>query len=52
MRGDCSNRLKAAEDYLVSRDITADDKHNWKVSVERDPAIEKGFCEIQVEAAT
>ena len=30
-RGDASNRIKAAEDFLVSREITGDDKHNWEV---------------------
>ena len=32
-RGDVSNRIKAAEDFLVSRGITNDDRHNHKVSI-------------------
>jgi crossover junction endodeoxyribonuclease RusA len=50
MRGDCSNRIKAAEDYLVSREITPDDRHNVKVSAERDATVEPGTCRIMVEA--
>lgn len=38
-RGDVSNRIKACEDYLVSRGITGDDKHNRKVSIERDESL-------------
>lgn len=38
-RGDISNRIKATEDYLVSRGITGDDKHNRKVSIERDGSL-------------
>jgi Holliday junction resolvase RusA-like endonuclease len=34
-RGDASNYIKAPEDYLVSRLITADDRHNWRVSCEK-----------------
>ncbi len=34
IRGDITNRIKAAEDYLVSRGLTGDDRHNHKVSVE------------------
>ncbi len=45
MRGDVSNRIKAAEDYLVSREITGDDKHNWKVSVEK---ADVENCEIEI----
>lgn len=45
-RGDISNRIKAAEDYLVSREITGDDKHNRKVTIERDDAV--AWCVITV----
>jgi len=48
MRGDISNRIKAAEDYLVSRKITGDDKHNVKVSIERADVLE---CEVEITAA-
>lgn len=47
-RGDVSNRIKAVEDYLVSRQITPDDKHNWKVSAERADVED---CHVQVTAA-
>jgi Holliday junction resolvase RusA-like endonuclease len=46
-RGDVSNRIKALEDYLVSRKITGDDKHNRKVSIEVDESLNE-FCEITV----
>ena len=49
MRGDCSNRIKAAEDFLVSREITGDDRHNWKVSIERDEGLTDG-CLVRVRA--
>lgn len=38
--GDASNRIKAAEDYLVSRNITGDDKNNHRVSIEIDEQME------------
>ena len=44
IRGDASNRIKAAEDFLVSRGITGDDRHNHKVSVEIVPELD--CCEI------
>lgn len=46
MRGDATNRIKCAEDYLVSRGITGDDKHNHKVTVERADVAE---CEIEIK---
>lgn len=48
IRGDVSNRTKAAEDYLVSRRITGDDKNNRKVTIWTDAAMDKGLCEITV----
>ncbi len=51
MRGDISNRIKVVEDYLVSRELTADDSTHLHVGAVRDAAIEKGFCEIVVRAA-
>lgn len=45
MRGDVSNRIKLAEDYLVSRGITGDDRNNRKVSIERADVSE---CEIEI----
>lgn len=47
-RGDTSNRIKAAEDYLVKRQITGDDKHTWKVSAERVASVAEGECEIEI----
>jgi crossover junction endodeoxyribonuclease RusA len=49
MRGDISNRIKALEDYLVSRKITGDDKNNSKVSIERANILE---CEIEIIGET
>jgi Holliday junction resolvase RusA-like endonuclease len=45
MRGDVSNRIKAAEDYLVSREITQDDKHNWEVTAKRGDV---DCCEVTI----
>lgn len=50
VRGDISNRIKAAEDFLVSRLITSDDKNNRKVSVEVDPGL-ADFCVIELREA-
>jgi hypothetical protein len=36
IRGDASNRIKVIEDWLVSRKLTGDDRHNLRVSVEVD----------------
>lgn len=51
VRGDASNRTKAAEDYLVSRCITGDDKHNRKVSIEIDERL-SSYCEVEVTPAS
>lgn len=48
VRGDCSNRIKAAEDWLVSRQLTSDDRLNRKVSIE---FAAVSCCEITVRAA-
>lgn len=45
-RGDTSNRTKLAEDYLVSRGITTDDKHNATVTTTRDPNVTECVIEI------
>lgn len=47
IRGDVSNRIKAAEDYLVSRLITGDDKNNRKVTAEIDESLGE-FCHITI----
>ena len=46
IRGDASNRIKAAEDYLVSRGITGDDRHNHEVSVKIVPELD--CCVISI----
>jgi hypothetical protein len=48
MRGDVSNRIKIAEDYLVSRELTSDDTNNVRVAAERAAHVPIGFCEIEV----
>ena len=48
--GDVSNRIKAAEDFLVSRGVTGDDKHNRKVSIERDASL-TGVCVVVITPA-
>ena len=48
IRGDASNRIKAAEDYLVSRKLTGDDKNNRKVTVEIDEGQDMRECWITV----
>lgn len=46
MRGDVSNRIKAIEDFLVSRELTDDDRHNWSVTIERDEGVPAGQCRV------
>ena len=46
VRGDSSNYIKAPEDYLVSREITADDKNNWEVTVTKDKTL--NCCVIDI----
>jgi Holliday junction resolvase RusA-like endonuclease len=41
-RGDVSNRIKAVEDYLVSRQVTDDDRFNARVTIERADVV---LCE-------
>lgn len=50
-RGDCSNRIKSAEDFLVEQRVTPDDRHCVKVSAERSADVASGRCHIIVEAA-
>jgi hypothetical protein len=47
IRGDASNRIKLVEDWLVSRKLTGDDKHNLQVSVEVTP-VQGDHCTITV----
>jgi Holliday junction resolvase RusA-like endonuclease len=46
MRGDVSNRIKAVEDFLVSREVTGDDRHNWRVTIER--SLDGLDCEVEI----
>jgi Holliday junction resolvase RusA-like endonuclease len=50
-KGDVSNRIKAIEDYLVSREITGDDRFNRKVSIERDVSL-FDLCVVTVRRVT
>jgi Holliday junction resolvase RusA-like endonuclease len=50
IRGDVSNRIKAAEDYLVSREITGDDKNNWEVTVRKDKLVD--CCKITISPSS
>ncbi len=49
-RADVSNLIKCAEDFLVSRLITPDDRYTRKVSAERDASL-TDHCVITVRAA-
>jgi hypothetical protein len=49
IRGDASNRIKLVEDWLVSRKLTGDDKHNLRVSVEVTP-VYANHCTVTVTA--
>lgn len=51
MRGDVSNRVKVAEDYLVSRGLTGDDSKNVFVGAVRSAEVPDGMCEIVVKSA-
>ena len=45
LRGDISNRIKAPEDLLVKQGLIPDDKHAFKISIERADVPD---CEITV----
>lgn len=49
MAGDISNRIKAAEDLLVSLGVTPDDRHAVWVCAQRSNGIENGRCRVEVE---
>lgn len=49
MRGDVDNRAKAPVDFLVSRELTSDDHHNHKVTVERCAEVLPQFCVVTIE---
>lgn len=48
LRGDANNYIKAICDYLVSRELTDDDRLHTKVSIEVDPWILDGLCRILI----
>jgi Holliday junction resolvase RusA-like endonuclease len=49
MRGDISNRIKAAEDFLVAIGATGDDRYNRHVSISSCEAIRGcDYCEIDI----
>lgn len=50
LRGDCDNRIKVASDYLVSRELTSDDRHFVSVTARKAAHVVPGFCEIEVTA--
>ena len=39
-RADISGLIKSAEDFLVSREITGDDKHNHRISIQVDETVD------------
>lgn len=47
IRGDVSNRIKAAEDYCVSRGLTADDSQSQSLTIERVDGLAPGMFEIE-----
>lgn len=49
MRGDADNRAKAMVDQLVRLELTPDDKHCQKVTVERWHMVEEGQCIVVVK---
>lgn len=52
VRGDVSNRIKALEDWMVSRGMTADDSTHQSVTARRDPTLGRvAWCEIDIEEA-
>ncbi len=49
MKGDISNRIKALEDYMVTRELTSDDSLTAKISIERADVVD---CVIEVSNAS
>ncbi len=52
VRGDADNYIKLPVDYLVSRGLTGDDRHNVSVSIEIDDEMETKFCWVTVTERT
>lgn len=49
MRGDCSNRIKLVEDFLVSRGITGDDRHCQKATAEKSREVSDQCCRVTIQ---
>ena len=50
IRGDIGNREKAISDLLVAEGSIPDDKHAWRISIERNPNIPPGECHVTVRS--
>ena len=50
LRGDVSNRIKLAEDLLVSHGVTPDDRNAVSVLAHRSEGVPAGKCIVVVEA--
>ncbi len=50
MRGDCSNRIKAVEDFLVAHRVTPDDRHDDHPEALRDDAVPPGMCIVEISS--
>lgn len=49
LRGDADNRLKCVSDFLVSREITPDDKHCQEFTIRRIASLVE--CEVEITPA-
>ncbi len=52
IRGDIDNRIKPISDFLVHEGVLPDDKHAWKVSVERSSDVPPGECHVTARSKT
>lgn len=58
MRGDIDNRIKPLIDFLTpprkvggsGKGVIPDDKHLWRVSVERNPNVPPGECHVRARS--
>lgn len=49
MRGDVDNRIKPILDWMVSRELTADDSTHQSVTARRDPTLGRvAWCEVDI----
>lgn len=51
-RGDADNRVKAVSDFLVRVQVTPDDRHCQKVTIERDASVPALICLVRVLPST